>query len=705
MRDGNPPEISRTLGARFRRNTLLIASLVLYLLCVGIVLYQIDKAHFQPEKADIVFRLIYTNQQHYDRIKADQFKTSASSYLHSLEHSSDFLLQERRKMEAETNLNEMLSSSPIVVSALLESGDGEILLEKSDYSRLAKQNNFENSLLFMNFERTISSPTNNVTGFVRMRLTTPLNNPEIQQLTTRYRLIAFGSVSVISLIFLAIIRGVLLPVRRVISYMDRPDLTVSPIIPIPGSLLERAYNNLARDATISRLSVEIRSRVASENLSLPDEVYEMLPELAAKHGLGGLQIYSYHKNQEANEWELDKLFTPKIDDFEQEQFRDHLTALINETPPDEEQGFWKERVLHFREELHGRELGSDEDQVYIRQRPWYCDIVEMLEGRLTLLVIQSLAPRFPPPTTWWVDFYGRLAREIRFAVRLVKNQKRLILQEKSKANISLSRNLGHDLTNIIATSKLELMTVRTFLSLDPKEISKAPAKQMIFRESLEALLNNTRFLQEIVNLYRSYSYLQRPRFEEIDLTELVHDVVELFKLSLSKSFTIELDLADKAPMVRVEPRLLRLALFNLLTNATDAIKRGSTAEKPEGSIFVKTKYDPGKEFAEIRVGDTGPGIRDEHGQLLPDEAIQQIFRLGYTTKKNQEGEGLGLNWVQTIVAEFHHGNISATNRSEGGAEFCVHLPVHSPVSNPTPNPESRNGTVVQNTKEAEKLIR
>ncbi len=712
MRDGKAPEISRSLGARFRRNTLLLASLVLYLLCVGIVLYQIDKAHFQSEKAEIVGRVINSDVNYFSRTSADQFKNAAFIYLQSLHNSSDFLLQERRRVEAETLLKEFMESSPIAIAATLESADGEVLMEQLEYSRLAVQNNFDNSLLFMNFERTLTAPiyqdsTNSaVRGYVRMRLTTPLDNQEIESLTIRYRWVALTSVTIISLLFLLILRGVLLPVRRVISYMDRPDLTISPVIPIPGSLLERAYNNLARDAAISRLSVELRSRVADDNLSLPEEVYRVIPTLAKRQRIEGLQIYTFTEHQSKGEWTFDHCFTLPIHSLNQEQFQRFLEERVNDNPPDEDESLWRESVLQFREELRSREPGSSEDQLYIRQRPWYCDIIEQSEGHIAVFVIHSLPPRFAPPTPWWADFHGRICREIRFGVQLVKNQKRLILQEKSKANISLSRNLGHDLTNIIATSKLELMTVRAFLSLTPEDIRNAPAKEKIFRESLEALLNNTRFLQEIVNLYRSYSYLQRPRFEETDISELVKDVAELFKLSLSKSFTIELELTDGIPKVRVEPRLLRLALFNLLTNAIDAIKLGSSAEKPEGSIHVSTSYNRDRNAAEVRIGDTGPGIRDENGELLGDDMIQQVFRLGYTTKKNQEGEGLGLNWVQTIVAEFHEGSVSATNRPEGGAQFCVSLPIsENEETDPPGNTENGNGSTVQQIEETENLAR
>ena len=37
------------------------------------------------------------------------------------------------------------------------------------------------------------------------------------------------------------------------------------------------------------------------------------------------------------------------------------------------------------------------------------------------------------------------------------------------------------------------------------------------------------------------------------------------------------------------------------------------------------------------------------------------------------GEGLGLNWVRTILTDFHNGELRARNRPEGGAEFGFSL--------------------------------
>jgi hypothetical protein len=58
--------------------------------------------------------------------------------------------------------------------------------------------------------------------------------------------------------------------------------------------------------------------------------------------------------------------------------------------------------------------------------------------------------------------------------------------------------------------------------------------------------------------------------------------------------------------------------------------------------------------------------------------MERVFHLGYSTKDKQEGEGLGLNWVHSIIADFHNGRVVPRNRPEGGAEFSVYLRIGGP---------------------------
>ena len=64
------------------------------------------------------------------------------------------------------------------------------------------------------------------------------------------------------------------------------------------------------------------------------------------------------------------------------------------------------------------------------------------------------------------------------------------------------------------------------------------------------------------------------------------------------------------------------------------------------------------------VADTGPGI--------PENILEKIFDVFYTTKRR--GTGLGLSISRKIV-DAHGGTLIAMNNAGGGAVFTVSLPL------------------------------
>src|SRR3981189_1122427 len=99
--------------------------------------------------------------------------------------------------------------------------------------------------------------------------------------------------------------------------------------------------------------------------------------------------------------------------------------------------------------------------------------------------------------------------------------------------------------------------------------------------------------------------------------------------------------------------------LNLIINAIDAISEAGAKER---EVNVTTNLSGTS--AEIRIGDTGPGIAT--GDL------KNVFDPFFTTKS--QGMGMGLAIARTIV-EAHHGQVSAQNQSSGGALFTIKLPI------------------------------
>jgi len=97
---------------------------------------------------------------------------------------------------------------------------------------------------------------------------------------------------------------------------------------------------------------------------------------------------------------------------------------------------------------------------------------------------------------------------------------------------------------------------------------------------------------------------------------------------------------------------------NLLTNALQAMQQQTDAAL---AVAVRTQETQ----VQIILKDQGPGIEPHH--------LERIFEAFFTTKQ-RDGLGLGLSISQRIIQSFA-GKLEVRNHPQGGAEFCVTLPL------------------------------
>ncbi len=212
----------------------------------------------------------------------------------------------------------------------------------------------------------------------------------------------------------------------------------------------------------------------------------------------------------------------------------------------------------------------------------------------------------------------------------------------------LNQPLGSILTN---TETAELMLRRG--SPDLHEIS----------EILADIRRDDQRASEVIRRLRSMLRKAPYELREIELSMAVREVMG-FVRDLATGRKIELSFyapPDTDLKVKGDPVQLQQVVLNLILNALDAISEVDPVKR-EVSVVVGRSAN----FAEIRIGDTGPGIAVGH--------LKSIFDPFFSTKP--EGMGMGLAIVRTIV-EAHHGTISAENQPFAGALFTVRLPLAS----------------------------
>ena len=119
-------------------------------------------------------------------------------------------------------------------------------------------------------------------------------------------------------------------------------------------------------------------------------------------------------------------------------------------------------------------------------------------------------------------------------------------------------------------------------------------------------------------------------------------------------------------VVEGDPDLLRSAVENVVRNATRYTAPGTTVE---AKLERRPSSNGNGEDMVIRVSDSGPGV--------PEAALAKIFepfyRIDDARNRQTGGAGLGLS-IAARAIRLHGGQITASNRKEGGLEVEIRIP-------------------------------
>jgi PAS domain S-box-containing protein len=147
------------------------------------------------------------------------------------------------------------------------------------------------------------------------------------------------------------------------------------------------------------------------------------------------------------------------------------------------------------------------------------------------------------------------------------------------------------------------------------------------------------------------------------INELVCDVVSASLGELrSRQVSLTLQLLEDLPPVQADRVQLQQVLFNVITNAIDAM--ASVVDRPR---ILRVDSEHLENWALISIQDSGTGINPQHAE--------RMFDAFFTTKRN--GIGLGLSICRSIV-EAHGGRLSAFPGNPYGSVFQIMLPVGEP---------------------------
>ncbi|MBN2327427.1 MAG: PAS domain S-box protein [Candidatus Omnitrophica bacterium] len=165
-----------------------------------------------------------------------------------------------------------------------------------------------------------------------------------------------------------------------------------------------------------------------------------------------------------------------------------------------------------------------------------------------------------------------------------------------------------------------------------------------------------------------------------DSVDVPHSIDALLKVIQNTLMTRKIELVCSIPpflpRVRGDPREFQQVLFNLISNSIAAM----TDERKVLTISAMQE----DAFVHVRVSDTGVGI--------PDKIKSRIFDPFFTSKKVEEGTGLGLSLCYGIVkkygGELHFTSVSQDDHPgrPSGTTFTASFPILESERRDAPSP-------------------
>ncbi len=206
----------------------------------------------------------------------------------------------------------------------------------------------------------------------------------------------------------------------------------------------------------------------------------------------------------------------------------------------------------------------------------------------------------------------------------------------------LSAQLSHELKNPLGAIKALV------------QLSKRDACDDASRERLEVAENEVERMNCILTEYLSFSRpLDRLRRQRLSLGALADEVLGLLG-GQAAATGVELRRAGEA-QVEADPRRMREAIFNLVTNALDATGRG-------GSVEIRLAERGGA--AQVEVCDSGRG--------MPREVLDRLGTPFFTTR--EQGTGLGVAMARAAFTQ-HGGSLEYQSEEGRGTTAVGILPI------------------------------
>lgn len=237
---------------------------------------------------------------------------------------------------------------------------------------------------------------------------------------------------------------------------------------------------------------------------------------------------------------------------------------------------------------------------------------------------------------------------------------------------TLATGLAHDFNNILGG----IVGAVSLIGIDMPKIN--PEVRDNIQSNIQTINQSVMRASGIVKQLLSLSRKQDFKPISYDLNIVIKNIYKICQNSFDKSIQIDVVYYPDVAQAFIDPSQIEQVILNLAINASHAmtIMRGENPYGGTMTIRVELldadinfhkihKNVISDQYWKVSITDTGVGI--EKGEL------DKIFDPFYTTKKKDNGTGLGLSMVHNIIMT-HSGYVEVESTPGEGTRFCIYLP-------------------------------
>lgn len=246
--------------------------------------------------------------------------------------------------------------------------------------------------------------------------------------------------------------------------------------------------------------------------------------------------------------------------------------------------------------------------------------------------------------------------------------------QRMEAIGQLTGGIAHDFNNL-----LTVITGNTDLLMDA--LDDNPRMQTLVKLISDAAERGSGLTRNLL----AFSRRQSLKPASINVNQLIENMDNLLRSSLSREHSLQLQLHYPLKNARVDAVQLESSLLNLTINARDAMPEGGklTIATSEAVLNhhdqTETAATATDDYLCITITDTGEGISQ------PD--LDKIFEPFFTTKPHGKGSGLGLSMVFGFIKQ-SGGHLRVESVPGTGTTFRLYLPISEHLDSPAERPSA-----------------